>query len=478
MNESSVENIEVSRHPKWKFASNATYQFTATFLGATQAVFLMAFYTFLGLNPWLVVLAMVLFTIYDALNDPIVGYLLDRNTRLTRRWGRRFPWIVIGVAPWCLAIWLLFSAPPVATAGSGVVFLWLLVSLFLFDTFGTLVVVNISSLRPDLFRTEGERRTLSGFFAFFDMIAQVFGMLIPPLFLGAGNYRGDFAFMGAMIASIALISGILFLPGMREDKIVIDRYFSADYERMGIFKGAKEVYTQKSFIFFFIGILSFHTATSLMTGNALFWISFVMRASPDDLTIIFAALLGGALISIPFWRYVLNRMNNAKRVLSIGGFLLAISLTPLSFISDLYIGLIPTFIVGFCMGAMWSFFFPVIEANVMDDYVVRTGKNQKGVLAGFSSILHRLTAFLDEVIIATVFTLTGFIEGNTTYAELSTAVTLAGGDINLVIWGIRLMMGIIPTVILLIGTLIFWKYFPLTPEKVLENKQKLIELGF
>jgi Na+/melibiose symporter-like transporter len=261
---------------------------------------------------------------------------------------------------------------------------------------------------------------------------------------------------------------------MREDKIVIDRYFLAEYERMGIFKGAKEVYKQKSFIFFFIGILAFHTATSLMTGNALFWISYVIRASPDDLTFIFAALLGGALISIPFWRYVLNRMNNTKRVLSIGGILLAISLTPLSFISDLYIGLIPTFIVGFCMGAMWSFFFPVIEANVMDDYVVRTGKNQKGVLAGFSSILHRLTAFIDEMIIATVFSLTGFVAGYPTYDLLEPVVA----DINLVQWGIRLMMGIIPAVILLIGTLIFWKFYPLTPEKVLENKRKLKELGF
>jgi GPH family glycoside/pentoside/hexuronide:cation symporter len=475
MNEMNVESTEKSRHPKWKFASNATYQFTGTFLGAVQGIFLFSFYIFLGLNPWLALLAMIIFTAYDAINDPVMGYLLDRNTRLTRKWGRRFPWIVIGIVPWCLAVWLLFSAPSVATAGSGVVFLWLLLSLFVFDTFGTLVTINISTLRPDLFRTEGERRTLSGFFAFFDMIAQALGMLIPPLFLGAGELRGEFAFMGAMVATIALISAVLFLPGMREDKIVIDRYYSSDYKRMSIFEGAKEVYSQKSFIYFFIGIIAFHTATNLMTGNALFFITFVMREDPGMLTPIFASLLTGALISIPFWRYILKRMKkDAKKTLSIGGIALSVTLIPLSFIADLIGFIIMLFIVGFCMGSMWSFFFPIIEANVMDDYVVRTGKNQKGVLAGFSSILHRLTAFLDELIIVIVFTITGFVEGHDNYTDLANAVA----DIDLVVVGLQMMMGIIPMVILLTGTVIFWKKYPLTPEKVLENKQKLKELGF
>jgi Na+/melibiose symporter-like transporter len=306
------------------------------------------------------------------------------------------------------------------------------------------------------------------------MIAQAFGMLIPPLFLGAGALRSEFAFMGAMIATIALISAVLFLPGMREDKIVIDRYYSTEYKRMGIFKGAKEVFTQKSFLFFFIGILAFHTATNLMTGNALFVVNFVLRGTPDDLTFIFAALLSGALISIPFWRFLLKKLNNTKNVLSIGGVVLSISLIPMSLFTDLIAFIIIIFIAGFCMGAMWSFFFPVIEANVMDDYVVRTGKNQKGVLAGSSAVLHRLTAFFDEIIIATVFSITGFVEGYDNYTDLAAAVV----NIDLVIWGIRLMAGIIPTIIILAGTLIFWKFYPLTPEIVLENKRKLRELGF
>ena len=43
---------------------------------------------------------------------------------------------------------------------------------------------------------------------------------------------------------------------------------------------------------------------------------------------------------------------------------------------------------------------------------------------------------------------------------------------------IGLLIGIIPMCIILLGVVVFWKLYPLTPEKMLENKVKLKELGF
>jgi len=53
-----------------------------------------------------------------------------------------------------------------------------------------------------------------------------------------------------------------------------------------------------------------------------------------------------------------------------------------------------------------------------------------------------------------------------------------GADIALIQWGLRFLIGIIPMCILLIGVLIFWKFYPLDPAKVAQNKAKLEELGF
>jgi Na+/melibiose symporter-like transporter len=51
-------------------------------------------------------------------------------------------------------------------------------------------------------------------------------------------------------------------------------------------------------------------------------------------------------------------------------------------------------------------------------------------------------------------------------------------NIGLVLIGIRLLQGFIPALVLLFGVLIMWKFFPLTQERILENKVKMKELGF
>ena len=118
---------------------------------------------------------------------------------------------------------------------------------------------------------------------------------------------------------------------------------------------------------------------------------------------------------------------------------------------------------------------PVLFSNAQDDFVVRTGRNQKGILVGTWAVLSLATAFIDELLITTVFTVTGFNPGIPDYATLAAT---PGINVSLVLLGIRLLLGIIPAGIVLIGALIFWKFYPLTQEKVLESKVKLLEMGF
>ncbi|MHA1466740.1 MAG: MFS transporter, partial [Promethearchaeota archaeon] len=410
MNDVDIESLkesiepEISRHPEWKYASNAMFQLTVTLLKTTIGMFLFFYYeVILGLNAWYVFLALTIWTVYDAINDPFLAFLLDRNTRLTRRWGRRFPWIAIGIIPWCLSLYLVFSAPDVdGTTNPWPIFGWLLMSLIVFDTFGTLIEVNVQTLRPDLFRKETERRKLSKYYMPFDMVASALGMLIPPIFLGAGEGKESFALMAAMVAIIAIIFGILFLPGFREDKIVIDRYFSREEERMGFFTGMKKVLTKKSFYTYFIMLTCFLTATNLMMANAMYLIIFVIRADADAITLIFAFLLLGALVSVPFWISALKRLNNNKKLVTIGGFAISASMFPLTFFQSMIDLLVMLFILGFCMGSLWAFIYTIIQANVVDDYVASTGKNQKGILIGTSLFFGRLAATLDELLLATV----------------------------------------------------------------------------
>jgi hypothetical protein len=97
-------------------------------------------------------------------------------------------------------------------------------------------------------------------------------------------------------------------------------------------------------------------------------------------------------------------------------------------------------------------------------------------MVGTWAVIGLVTAFIDEALITLVFVLTRFREGIPDLATLSLTHTAA--EIELVLLGMRLLLGIIPMLVLLTGTLIFWKFYPLTQEKVLKNKAKLRELGF
>lgn len=333
-------------------------------------------------------------------------------------------------------------------------------------------------LRADKFRTEFERTKYAGWWALFDMIAQVLGMLLPPLLLFFGTDNPlSYIIMAVIMALIAIIFGFTFIPGAREDKIVIDRYFSRDYKRLNVFKGFWVVIKQSSFMSLYSSYVLFLAASSVATGMVAYMTAFLLRSNdPDAMTLYLAIFLLGALISVPVWLKLLKRMNNNKKLYLIGSFVLVCCYVPLTFFQTDIDLMIIMFFVGFGNGCIWTIGMPILHTNTQDDFVVRTGKNQKGILVGTWAVLGLITAFIDEAIITLVFTLTGFDPGYTTYAALEAAVGAA--NMPPILFGIRLLLGVFPALLVLIGTLIFWKFYPLTQEKVLENKAKLRELGF
>ncbi|MFX0073841.1 MAG: MFS transporter [Candidatus Hermodarchaeota archaeon] len=467
---------EKSRHSFWTYVSFGSYNILWTIPTAAMNVFMYYYYhTVVGLDPIFIFIVVAINTVWAGLNDPLIGWLTDKNFKWTRKWGRRFPWVLVGFIPQSLSLVMIFSAPHADPANPIPAMLWFLVSLLLFDLFITLVDLHVSMLRADKFRMEKERRKYAGAWGFFDMVAQVLGMMLPPLliFFGKDNPL-SYTVMALIIAGIAIIFGLTSLPGLREDKIVIDRYYSKEYGRLNILKGLKSVLKTKSFMSLYAAYVSFLTATTIMTNMVPYLVTFILRSEdPDVMVIFFAMFLLGALISIPIWLKILKKVNNNKKTYLIGSFLLCVLIVPLAFFQTDLDLMIIMFFAGMGNGSVWTIGMPVLYSNVQDDYIVRTGGNQKGILVGTWAVIGLITAFIDEALITLVFTLTGFRGGIETYLDLLNS----GVSSHVVIAGIRILLGFVPALVLLTGTLIFWKYYPLTQDKVLENKAKLLELG-
>lgn len=122
----------------------------------------------------LVSLFWAIVTIWDALNNPIVGYLSDRTRS---RWGRRRPYLLFGALPMGVFFMLLWWIPP--TTEQHLLFLYYLVIYILFETIATAVDCPYLSLAPELTRDHDERTSLVTAQMAVTILA---GVLVPVLF--------------------------------------------------------------------------------------------------------------------------------------------------------------------------------------------------------------------------------------------------------------------------------------------------------
>src|SRR5262245_13291201 len=132
--------------------------FTASGFGNTAClaavnVYLMYFYTDVALlGVGLAGLAKGIGRVFDAVNDPIIGYFSDKTHT---RWGRRRPWMAAAALPFALSFVWLFR-PPI-TADQYLLFVYFLLASMALDTFLTMLQIPGLALAAELSSDYQER---------------------------------------------------------------------------------------------------------------------------------------------------------------------------------------------------------------------------------------------------------------------------------------------------------------------------------
>lgn len=450
--------------------NNFWYQFIFMVFGTYVFFF---YEVVVGLGSLYVMFAMIIYTLWDAINDPLIGHLTDRTTAFTRKLGKRFPWIILGIIPASFAFILLFTPPAADPAlNPWPVFWWIVFSTCLFDSLTTLCSVNISGLFPDKFQTAALRRKAQGLQISIGMIAMPISFTIPPLFIKFGE-QSTYVTMALICSVTLIIVALLFLPGMRENETIIERYYVSKEKPERFISALKSSLKQSNFMAYVVIAFGFNIVTQSLTGSIAYSANFILQSSEMFLIVLFASFLTGGIISVPFWIYLAKRIQNNKKTINIGGVSLIIATFIITFHYDELSSVIMNFVLGFAMGNLWTI-LGLIYADVMDERMAITKKDQRGATVGVGAFFSRLARAVQVAVFAIVHELTGFIEGATSYAELAAASPTP----ELALIGIRLHMGVIPCIILAICTLIFWKFYKLTPERVSEVQKELQKLGF
>ncbi len=459
------EEIEVT-HSKLNMASYGFGSMSREFVQMAFNVLVFFYYEVeVGLNVWLIGLGLVIFAVYNAINDPLIGYLINRPFKFTKKWGRNKPWILLGGLPLGFCYFLVFNPPNVdAETGAWILFGWLVFVTCLFDTFHSIFFVSFQSLFPDKFRSLKERRTTVGIQVVLGIIGVVLGAILPPLFYTYGDLE-SYVFQGLIVLVIALVTMILGIPGFREDQEAIELYLASihkEVKRESFYKTMRIAFKQKSFVAYIILYVMYWVIINSMQASLPFVVRFILKMPASATTFIMAGFLLGALISVPFWVKLAQKTNDNRKIMLITSILMGVFVFPLIFLEDYLLIVICVFIWGLAQGGYWAMIFPTFS-DVIDESVVLHEKREEGTFIGIQQFFGRLGFIIQVMSFTIVHELTGFKRGTETQTPLA-------------IWGIHMHLALIPMICILLGAAVFWKMYDLRPDKVSENQLKIKQL--
>ncbi|MHA1227816.1 MAG: MFS transporter [Candidatus Hodarchaeales archaeon] len=442
-------------------------KFNAEFLAQAFGVVVFKYYeTEVHLAGWLTALALIIYSLYNALNDPLIGYFTEKKTtRLTQKMGRRFPWIIIGLFIWVFTFILIFAIPDFILSDQKLLFGWMVLTTCLFDTFYSLWDVNYQSLFPDKFRSESVRSKAAGIATVIGIIGIASGFILPSIVTVYGVPQ-SYVTTSIIVAIVGFFAIFLMIPGVKETPDMIGRYFEDRKKSEGatsFFTEMIQMFKVRNYVAWIVLYFFYQSAVNSMTGSVQYIGHYIIGAST---TLIFVGLLIGAIIGIPIWLYSFkifgDRVTN-QTVMMMTAILMALFALPmvLPIIDSSLEFTILIFLFGLAFGGYWMIMTPAL-ADVIDEVVVNTGVRNDGIFMGFRAFFGRLAFAVQAISFWLVHEITGFNANVDQQTELA-------------ILGIHIHTALIPAMLLLIGVFVFWRINTLDAEKVRKNKQLLLE---
>ncbi|MFT5573205.1 MAG: GPH family glycoside/pentoside/hexuronide:cation symporter [Cryomorphaceae bacterium] len=384
--------------------------------------FLLIFYSqVMGVDAGLVGLALFIALTFDAVSDPVIGYLSD-NTR--SKWGRRHPWMYAAILPFSVSYFFLWY-PPTGLSGNQLFFYILILSIII-RTSSTMFIIPQISLAAEMTGDYDERISILSFgeffvwvggigmtviaFAFFfvpsDSVAD--GLLNAPGYTKYGLLASAVLFLGMLVAALGTHHLIPTFERPPQTHFGIKKAFIEILESLA----------NPSLVSALTAALMLGLVSGLSAGLYFYLGSFFWRFNNDQLAILAGLNIFGAAMALVIAPALSKRLGRKHGVMALAVLLfMVLPITillrllelmpqngdPLLFLIVAIHGVITLAMIS----AIWILFYAMIT-DIVEDNAVKTGRRSEGICFAATSFVSKAVTGLGLLAASLVLALADF----------------------------------------------------------------------
>ncbi len=368
-------------------------------MSSMMSAFLLIYYTdVFGISPAAAGTLFLVARLADGINDPLMGYLVDRLP--VTRWGRFRPALLFGALFAGLNFVALFAAPELSTMGKLV---WAYVTYLLYGFVQDLMEIPNRALLPSMSTNIQERNVLSSLSAAMGILGYIIPAVITlPLVARFATPQAGWTAASVVYAVATVILASFMVVGVRE------RVQPARERNYGL----KDLFTiilgNRPLMILLGSFVSINLAVALIGPASVLYFKYnVGRAELFGLTSLLTSVF--MAIAIFFFPAIARRLGRRRTYILFGliGFFANVAFFFVPY-GQIPVMLILSVVLAVGMGPPGALNQAML-ADTVECTEHRTGKRSEGVIFATISFGNKLVSGLAGAIMGYLLALTGYV---------------------------------------------------------------------
>jgi len=394
-----------------RFASSAV-------TGLVQGYLLYFYTSCVGINAAAVGLMFLITKIFDGLNDPIMGAIVDKTRT---KWGKMRPYLFFGAVPWGIITILMFLPQIYAGMNMTGKIVYMYVTYIAYGLLGTIIGVPLDGIPAVASPNTDERAKIISISRILGSIGEQSALVLLTAFLlfTHDDYSSSYMWMGIVIG---ILGPIFMLLGA----MTIKERLEPTKQTPSVWEGFKYLFKNKQFMLLILSnLLTFFR--NLVSAMILYVVSYVI--GKGSLQIVFS--LPGAVASMIGMMIApkMRKMMDSKKLFIVATIWHSVALAVIFFIS-LAVGIenLPkTWGWVLLAGMMFVAMIPVGILNViphlmatdtLDYWEDKTGDRCEGITFSLMSLRSKISSGFKDYVLSFLLVFfmfaqpMGYIEGH------------------------------------------------------------------